>query len=99
MVVGECADAGPQPDLLGQGGRFADEKIGVRQLVDRLEPDERAVLADPSLLDSQLIGELDLEEIFLVADPGHLVEALTIRKESDLHVSSKMSKNLNRGRR
>ena len=79
------ADAGPHPDLLGQRRRLADQQVGAGKLVRRLERQEGAVLADPGFRHAEPIGDDDLMQVLVVADLGHLVVAVAVREDADLH--------------
>ncbi|MGZ8426719.1 MAG: hypothetical protein ACXWYD_17360 [Candidatus Binatia bacterium] len=76
---------GPHADLLGQRGGLANKRIRARKLIGRLITDESSVLADPSFRYAEFIGDDELMQIFLIADPSYLIASLTIREKPDVH--------------
>jgi hypothetical protein len=73
VVVGQRADARPQPDVAGALGGHGDEHLG---RCHQLEP-AGVVLADPRLVEPQAVEQLDHLEVVLEAQGrvvGHRVE-------------------------
>jgi hypothetical protein len=85
VKIRKRANSRPKTNLLRQSSCLADEEVCAWKLVGRLEIHKHSVLADPRFLDAEFIRDDDLMEIFIIGNLRHLIQALSVRKESDTH--------------
>src|SRR5438128_2366086 len=88
VIEGDGANPRAELDLLGDGGRAADEQVRGRKRVGSGLAYTSEMLANPGLTEAQAVDQLHLVQVFVIAISSDRVMPLAIGKDAELHLTT-----------